>query len=115
MEGTGIFQFRRRPFTPLLFAAHRTRRRSSAGSCRTRLPSVPGLRTILGAGKLTGRLASGTSIGALAAITASERAGAMTVEPRTAYSVLRASQDFRGGEGGVGADGHRRATATSTR
>jgi hypothetical protein len=60
--------------------------------------------TILGAAKLTGRLTSGTSLGALAAVTddASARGfetGAdefarIQVAPRTGYGVVRAQQEF---------------------
>src|SRR5206468_7307868 len=59
--------------------------------------------TILGAGKLTGRLAGGLSVGALEALT--ERAAGRadtTIEPQTNYSVLRLQQDLRGSESGVG-------------
>jgi hypothetical protein len=59
--------------------------------------------TILGASKLTGRLAGGLSVGALEALTvrAAGRADT-TIEPQTNYSVLRLQQDLRHGEGGVG-------------
>jgi hypothetical protein len=59
--------------------------------------------TILGAGKLTGRLASGLSIGALAAVTGREDArtftpglgvAAVRVAPLTSYGVVRAQQQF---------------------
>ena len=59
--------------------------------------------TILGAGKLTGRLAGGLSVGVLEALT--ERAAGRadtTIEPQTNYSVLRLQQDLRGSESGVG-------------
>jgi hypothetical protein len=64
--------------------------------------------TILGAAKLTGRLPSGLSVGALAAVTGSENArifsaaadsfGSVEVEPRTGYAVLRMQQEL--GKGG---------------
>ncbi len=62
----------------------------------------PGTTTILGAAKLTGRLASGTSIGMLGAVTGEESArtftagqlGRVTVAPRTAYGVARVEQEF---------------------
>ena len=62
----------------------------------------PGTTTILGAAKLTGRLASGTSIGLLGAVTGEESArtftagqfGRATVAPRTAYGVMRVQQEF---------------------
>jgi hypothetical protein len=63
----------------------------------------PDAATIIGAGKLTGRI-GGFSIGALTAVTAREdaevaRTGALgrtdyTVEPMTSYTVLRARKEF---------------------
>ncbi len=60
--------------------------------------------TIIGAGKLTGRLPSGTSIGVLGAVTAQEDAhtfnlatassSSVTVAPRTTYGVARVQQEF---------------------
>jgi hypothetical protein len=63
----------------------------------------PQTSTVLGAAKLTGRLASGTSIGMLAAVTDAESArtfsdavqfGRVRVAPRTAYGVARVQQEF---------------------
>ena len=64
----------------------------------------PGTSTILGAGKLTGRLRNGTSIGALGAVTGSEHARTFTAEdgriqrvpvaPVTAFGVMRAQRQF---------------------
>ncbi|HXF48505.1 MAG TPA: DUF5916 domain-containing protein [Verrucomicrobiae bacterium] len=64
----------------------------------------PNTSTILGAGKLTGRLASGLSIGALAALTDEEFAESYDtagvsysktlVAPRTGFGVLRLQQEF---------------------
>jgi hypothetical protein len=65
--------------------------------------SSPTSTTILGATKLTGRLSSGTSIGVLDAVT--QRADGplgQTLEPTTNYAVVRAQQDLRGGESGIG-------------
>ena len=69
---------------------------------------VPNSTTILGAAKLTGRLASGTSVGALAAVTDHEFArtflvddsafGRARVAPRTAFGVARVEQEV-GSEG----------------
>ena len=60
--------------------------------------------TILGAAKLTGRLASGTSVGVLGAVTGAERAqtfdlasatfDGVRVAPRTLYGVGRVQQEF---------------------
>ena len=63
----------------------------------------PAFTTILGAGKLTGRLPGGLTIGALDAVTAHQTgAGGVTIEPTTNYGVLRLRQDLRGGESSVG-------------
>lgn len=65
---------------------------------------TPRTTTILAATKLTGRLASGLTVGALGAITDEEQARAfdlstgetadVRVEPRTTYGVLRLQQQF---------------------
>jgi hypothetical protein len=65
---------------------------------------APSTSTILGAAKLTGRLASGTSVGALGAVTGEESArtfdvgaqqfGRLRVAPRTMYGVARIQQEF---------------------
>lgn len=63
----------------------------------------PAATTILGAAKLTGRLASGTSVGVLGAVTGEESARTFSlstgharplVAPRTAYGVGRVQQEF---------------------
>ncbi|OLC04452.1 MAG: hypothetical protein AUH45_03055 [Gemmatimonadetes bacterium 13_1_40CM_69_22] len=64
----------------------------------------PAFTTILGAGKLTGRLPGGLTIGALDAVTAHVTgAGGATIEPTTNYGVVRLRQDLRGGESSAGA------------
>ncbi|OFW28332.1 MAG: hypothetical protein A3G76_02900 [Acidobacteria bacterium RIFCSPLOWO2_12_FULL_65_11] len=64
---------------------------------------APSTSTILGAAKLTGRLASGTSVGMLTAVTAQETAqtftapatfGSVRVAPWTTYGVARVQQEF---------------------
>jgi len=66
----------------------------------------PATTTILGAGKLTGRLASGLSIGALEAVTQRETGlHGLTIEPATDYALVRLNQDLRGGETGIGVIG----------
>ncbi len=58
---------------------------------------------ILGAGKVTGRLPGGFSLGVLDAVT--DRIGGpggTTLEPATNYAVVRGNQDFRNGDGSVG-------------
>jgi len=71
----------------------------------------PEAATILGAAKLTGRLASGLSIGALAAVTDREDARTFTpglglagvrVAPLTSYGVVRAQQQFGAAASTVG-------------
>jgi hypothetical protein len=62
--------------------------------------------TIIGAAKLTGRLPNGLSIGVLDAVTGRQAGVAdTTIEPTTNYIVVRAVQDFRRGETGVGVIG----------
>lgn len=67
----------------------------------------PATTTILGAGKVTGRIAPGWTLGLLAALTAEERAEvrdsagaphADLVEPRTLYAVGRLARELRGGQ-----------------
>jgi len=60
--------------------------------------------TILGAAKLIGRFPKGTTVGVLDAVTQHEMSpGDTTYEPGTNFAVVRASQDLRGGNSGVGA------------
>ena len=63
----------------------------------------PTVTTILGATKLTGRLPGGQTVGVLDAVTqrASDPLG-NTLEPTTNYAVVRAQQDFRNSESGLG-------------
>src|SRR3954465_2194887 len=59
--------------------------------------------TILGAGKLLARFPKGTTVGLLEAATQRERSpGDTTYSPSTNYAVIRATQDFRGGNSGIG-------------
>jgi len=65
--------------------------------------SSPTGTTIMGAGKLTGRLAGGLNLGVLEGVTARETGPQdRTIEPLTNYAVVRAFQDLRHGESGVG-------------
>jgi hypothetical protein len=66
-----------------------------------------GQTAILGAAKLSGKTASGWTLGFLGALTAEEQAGAVdslgaryndVVEPRTTYLVSRVGRDFRNGQ-----------------
>ncbi|HET7552739.1 MAG TPA: DUF5916 domain-containing protein [Gemmatimonadaceae bacterium] len=76
----------------------------------TPLADVPTTTTILGAGKLSGKMA-GWSIGALTAVTAREQARfrddggideRMTVEPLSGYVVTRARRELNGGRSLIG-------------
>src|SRR5947207_3074658 len=60
--------------------------------------------TILGAAKLLARFPKGTTIGVLDAVTQREKGrGDITYDPSTNFGVVRATQDFRGGNSGIGA------------
>src|SRR5205809_623109 len=69
-------------------------------------PNPPTATTIDGAAKLTGRLPGGQTLGVLDAVTGRE-VGSLdrTMEPTTNYAAVRAQQDFRNGESGIGAMG----------
>jgi hypothetical protein len=64
--------------------------------------------TIIGAGKLTGRLSNGINLGILNAVTQRETGSlnaqglGQTIEPQTNYFAGRASKDLRGGASGIG-------------
>ncbi len=65
--------------------------------------SSPTSSRILGAGKVTGRLAGGLNVAAVNAVT--QRIGGRgdtTIEPTTNYFAARLQQDFRRGESGIG-------------
>ena len=69
-------------------------------------PNPPTATTIDGAAKLTGRLPGGQTVGVLDAVTGRE-VGSLdrTMEPTTNCAAVRAQQDFRNGESGIGAMG----------
>jgi hypothetical protein len=104
LEGTGIFGFGDDP-TRLFYSRRIGRAPQLAGLVNDPTVGVPGASRILGAGKLTGRLADGTSVGLLTAVTDNTTAGTISIEPRTTYGVVRATHDFRGGESALGAIG----------
>ncbi len=63
----------------------------------------PAFTRIIGAAKLTGRLPSGLTIGALDAVTEHVTGvNGVTIEPTSNYGVMRLRQDLRGGESSVG-------------
>ena len=101
LEGTGIFSFNS-DASRLFYSRRIGRAPQLAGLVDDPNADIPAATPILGAAKLTGRLASGTSVGGLLAVTARRAVGATTIEPQSEYGVLRASQDFRNGESGVG-------------
>jgi len=85
----------------VLLASHRAHARARGCLWRhhTQQPS-----TILTAGKLTGRLGNGLTVGLLDAVTQRVTGrGDTTFEPGANYAVIRARQDLRGGESNVGA------------
>ncbi len=110
LEGTGIFQAGSDP-TRLFYSRRIGRAPQLAGLVDDPTARIPGQSTILGAAKLTGRLARGTSIGVLSAVTQEEQVRAAVIEPRSAFGVVRVAQDFRRGETGLGVmvSGMRRA------
>ena len=101
LEGTGIFQFGDDP-TAAFYSRRIGRAPQLAGLVSDDNADVPGASRILGAGKLTGRLSDGTSLGVLGATTERTDAGTVTIEPATSYGVVRAVHDFHDGESGVG-------------
>jgi hypothetical protein len=118
VEDARIFDFRLSGFRNLLFYSRRIGRQpQGAAPGDAAFADVPDRSAILGAGKLTGRTATGLSIGALAAVTGqvSGRASypatgpverdslvSFPVEPRAYHGVLRARRDFREGASTVG-------------
>ena len=107
IEGTGIFQFGVNCSIVNcngegLFYSRRIGREPQLG-WRYGDASSPTASRIMGAAKITGRLPGGLTIGAVDAIT--QRAHGVadsTIEPFTNYSVVRAQQDFRNGQSGIG-------------
>jgi hypothetical protein len=101
VEGTGIFRAGPDP-TRLFYSRRIGRAPQLAALVQDPYATPPRASTILGAAKLTGRLARGTSLGVLGAHTDREHVGATVVEPRTTVGVARIAQDLRGGETTVG-------------
>ncbi len=105
-EGIDVFQFSLNGREQLFY----TRRigRQPQGSADDRGGYAEGIdqTTILGAAKLSGKTASGWTLGLLGALTGAEKARAVdslgvehrdVVEPRTSYFVGRLAKDFRNG------------------
>jgi len=102
LEGTGILAFGSGDGSRLFYSRRVGRAPQLSGLVSDPTADIPAATPILGASKLTGRLASGTSVGSLFAVTGREAVGPTLIEPQTEYGVFRLSQDFRKGESGVG-------------
>jgi Domain of unknown function (DUF5916)/Carbohydrate family 9 binding domain-like len=114
VEGAEIFTFGPGglPTGGELFYTRRIGGRASGLAPETSLADVPRDARILGAAKLSGKTASGWSVGVLEALTRREEArfrlddgtnSTMVVEPLTNYFVGRLRRDLRGGQSAVGA------------
>jgi hypothetical protein len=107
LEGNGLFQFAVdcsavNCNNEQLFYSRRIGRAPQLGG-QYGDDNSPTTTTIIGAGKLTGRLTGGLAIGVIDAVTQREvGAPNATIEPATNYAVLRATQDFAAGASGVG-------------
>ena len=101
LEGAGIFSFNG-DASKMFYSRRIGREPQLSGLVNDPLADVPTATTIIGAGKLSGRLANGTSLGSLLAVTAREMVGPTMIEPQTLYGVMRGQQDFRKGETGIG-------------
>ena len=111
-EGTQLFTF---PLVPEGFAFY-SRRIGRSPQVSAKVPpggysDVPGTATILGAAKITGKTAGGTSVGLITAVTDEADArlingagveSSQPVEPTSRYAVGRLSRDFRRGRSGLG-------------
>jgi hypothetical protein len=114
LEGRSIFDFRLSNFSGAeqLFYSRRIGRRPQGwADPRGGFVEYPLNATILGAAKLSGKSASGWSLGVMDAVTAEEKATVIDsegnihrdpVEPLTNYLVARVSKDFRGGQSALG-------------
>ncbi len=96
----------------LFFTRRIGREPSSFGPGAADFRDRPGQTSILGAAKFTGRTNGGLSVGALAAVTGSERGqayytegdsiGTFVAEPQGEFAVVRLQQDFRDGGSKMG-------------
>lgn len=108
LEGAGIFQFRTAcndidTGCTGLFYSRRIGRAPQLSSVYGDASS-PTASRILGASKVSGRLASGLSVGVLGAVTEREMGTLRrAIEPQSGYGVARVQQDLRGGQSGIGA------------
>ncbi len=113
VEDARIFDFSLSGRRNTLFYSRRIGREPrGSGPDDADFTDTPGTASILGAAKLTGRTASGLSVGGLVALTQEERgrafflAGDSTVdflaEPRTGFAVARVQQDLGDGASQLG-------------
>ena len=102
LEGTGILAFGGGDGSRMFYSRRIGRAPQLSGLVSDPTADIPAATPILGASKLTGRLASGTSVGSLFAVTGREAVGPTMIEPQTEYGVFRLSQDLRNGESGLG-------------
>jgi hypothetical protein len=115
LEGSSIFSFGRGNggfgwFNPTFFYSRRVGRPPQGRPEHAGFADLPDRTTIIGAAKLTGKIADGWSLGLLSAATAREFAEVDSagirfhdeVEPFTAYNVLRSSREFNKGLQGLG-------------
>ncbi|MFL5499943.1 MAG: DUF5916 domain-containing protein, partial [Gemmatimonadaceae bacterium] len=86
LEGTGIFAFNS-DASRMFYSRRIGRAPQLSGLVADPTADIPAAVTILGASKLTGRLATGTSLGSLFAVTSEESVGPTVIEPRTEYGV----------------------------
>jgi len=116
LEGSNIFRFSvssiNGGFEQLFYSRRIGRRPQGEADSRGGYVESPQSTTIIGAGKLSGKTASGWSIGVLDAVTAEERATVVdpegarhrdVVEPLTNYGVIRVQKDFNEGQSALGA------------
>ena len=107
LEGAGIFDFRTAcddidTGCTGLFYSRRIGRAPQLGGTYFD-ESNPTSSRILGAAKLSGRLANGLNVGVLNAMTARELGGGdRTIEPQTNYAVVRLLKDLNAGQSGLG-------------
>lgn len=110
VEGSEIFDFGRNTSGGRLFYTRRIGRSPQVGP-PTNAADVPEVTTILGAAKVSGKTASGWSLGIIEAVTGRENARYRTssgtddlfaVEPLTNYLVARARKDSNQGRTSVG-------------
>ena len=111
VEGSEIFNFGRNTSGGQLFYSRRIGRRPQLRPPTARA-DVPDATTILGAGKLSGKTASGWSVGVLEAVTGRETAryldpaegvGQAVAEPLANYFVGRVRRDLHEGRSSFGA------------